>query len=170
MKILLSFAAALGCAAAMIGGVVLLMRDSVDPHAYPGSSSGFTFAEAQEQSAVTLPACAQDSAKYYKGPTFADGVVVMDFTAPDECVAEFLSGTGIDGSTPAVQWKPMFEESSPPISPPANSGIEWNFSREDRVEYWRVERSRGANEQAVMVVVNRSAQPQHVYIESYPAN
>ncbi|MEJ2853159.1 MULTISPECIES: hypothetical protein [unclassified Saccharothrix] len=171
MKILLAIVAVFGCMAAVIGGAVLVMRgDAPDPHAYPGSSSGVSFAEAQEVSAIALPECAQETAKFHQGPSFVDAVVVMDFTAPDECVAEFLAGVGIDGNTPVVRWKQEFTESGSPIVPPVNSGITWTFSREDRVEYWRIERSRGVYEKAVMVVVNRSAQPQHVYIESLPSN
>ncbi|MFI9815562.1 hypothetical protein [Saccharothrix variisporea] len=170
MKILFAFVGTLACAAAMIGGALLVMRGPSDPHAYPSSWSKLDFGEAQEVSAVALPPCAQETAKYYVDSTFVGNSVYMDFTAPDGCVAEFLAAVGIDGNTPVVQWKPVFPDSGPPISPPADSEITWDFGREDRVESWQVERWHGAYEQAVNVVVNRSAQPQHVYIESFTSN
>ncbi|GAA0246751.1 hypothetical protein GCM10010492_52890 [Saccharothrix mutabilis subsp. mutabilis] len=162
-----TIAAALTGAAAVVAAVVLLPGD--DPHAYPGSKSGFSLEEAQEQSSVPLPGCARETARFYLGPRFADSTIVMDFTAPEDCVASFLTGVGIDGATPVVQWTPIFTESGPPIHPPPGSGITWDFPRTDRVEYWTVERTDGVNDHSVLVVVNRSAQPQHVYIRAFPA-
>lgn len=161
-------AAALTGAAAVIATVVLY--PSHDPKAYPGSRSGFSFEEAQQQASVPLPGCAQETARFYLGPGFADSTIVMDFAAGDECVESFLAGVGIDGSTPVVQWKPVFQESGPPVEPPTGSGITWEFPRTDRVEYWTVERTDGVNDQSVLVVVNRSARPQHVYIRAFPAD
>lgn len=163
-----TIAAALTGAAAMVAAVLLFPGD--DPRAYPGSRSGFSFEDAQEKASVPLPSCAHETARFYLAPGFTDGTIVMDFTAHDECVASFLAGVGIDGSTPVVQWKPVFNESKPPIEPPPGSGITWDFPRTDRVEYWTVDRTDGVNDRSVLVVANRSAQPQHVYIRAFPAN
>ncbi|MEU7530421.1 hypothetical protein AB0A74_32165 [Saccharothrix sp. NPDC042600] len=170
LKAFAIIAAALAGAAAMIGAALLYMSDDPDPHAYPGSKPGFSLEDAQKQSSVPLPECARDTAKFYLGSAFADSTIVMDFTAPDECVASFLTGVGIDASTPVVLWRPVFEESSPPIHPPARSGITWDFPPTDRVECWTVRRTDGVNDHSVRVVVNRSAQPQHVYIRAIVAN
>lgn len=68
------------------------------------------------------------------------------------------------------RWEPVLPDSRPPISPPVDSGIRWEFTPGHRVQYWLVDRFDGVYEQAVTVVVDRSAQPQHVYVRAFPAN
>ncbi|MEU4805327.1 hypothetical protein [Actinosynnema sp. NPDC023587] len=167
VKSSLAVAAALAGAAAA-GAALLLPREDSEPLPYPDSEPDATFDDAQRLSSVTLPRCARGSARYHVGSAEPGPLVAMDFTAPDECVDDFLAALGVATAGRRVRWNPVTAGGAPPIEPPAGSGAPWEFLPGQRVELWSVEVGSGARRRHVVVCVNRSTFPQQVCLRSYP--
>ncbi|MEV8438156.1 hypothetical protein AB0425_12330 [Actinosynnema sp. NPDC051121] len=151
--------------AVVVGAVVVWPEAEVDPRAYPGSSTRYTLDDAERLSRVPLPECARAQLRYYVFPLGPESVT-LDFAAPSDCVDGFLSGFGVDRHVPTSVWEPRGDDPPPPIRPPGQVGARWEFTPGERVEEWtRV--VPGAYREQVRIAVNRSAQPQRVYVVAF---
>ncbi|WP_285609800.1 hypothetical protein [Actinokineospora globicatena] len=136
--------------------VALPGEAEVDPRAYPGSRPGFTLADLERISVMSVPECARTRLRYYIEPMFADSVA-FDFVATPECVDQFFAGFGADAT------KPDFPEFRGRYV--SASGVDWHLEPDARLEgFAQVLRGPQWDEQ-VDVYVDRSGEP-HVYVKT----
>ncbi|MEU4743445.1 hypothetical protein AB0G02_23685 [Actinosynnema sp. NPDC023658] len=141
-------------------GVALWPQAPDDPHAYAGSHSGFGVGDVERLAHVPVPGCAREGLRYFVFPLDAESVW-FDFPGSAECVDEFLTGAGLSTGDARPG-----RESVGLIAPPPESGARWEVGPGDRVQEWQRVVESFSGEQ-VDVRVNRSAEPQHVYVRAF---